>query len=101
MNSIPVLGVGVTAEAGEVRAMHNRWDDRDHPRHEHARAREPEELVFTTLAVGEEGGDLEPEWSVATPLAIGEEGCPGLEEGFATTAAVGEEGDPGLDPWGA
>ncbi|MBD0274256.1 MAG: hypothetical protein ICV73_20285 [Acetobacteraceae bacterium] len=46
----------------------------------------PEEPIFTTMAVGEEGNpDLVPE-SVSFP-----------EDPVFTTMAVGEEGDPGFE----
>ncbi len=61
----------------------------------------PEDSVFTTLALGEEGGDFESGWPVVTTQALGEEGDPGLDEGVVTTAAIGEEGNPDFDPWSA
>lgn len=61
----------------------------------------PEEPVFTTLAVGEEGGDFDGGEEVVTPLALGEEGDPGSGDPIATTLMVGEEGEPEADPWGA
>ncbi len=81
--------------------MHHRWYHRDDPRHEDHGARDLEEPVFTTLAVGEEGDDVEPDDGFATTAAIGEEGNPGFEEPVATTAALGEEGDPDHDFWSA
>ena len=59
---------------------------------------EPSQLIATTLAIGEEGGDITTAFDdsengdepIATTLAIGEEG--GASEPIGTTLAIGEEG---------
>ncbi|WP_293080662.1 hypothetical protein [Okeania sp. SIO3B5] len=59
---------------------------------------DPSQMIATTLAIGEEGGDITTAFDdsenggelIATTLAIGEEG--GASEPIATTLAIGEEG---------
>jgi hypothetical protein len=71
----------------------------------------PEEPVFTTMALGEEGDmDIDPDpsipvWGcdepVMTTMALGEEGDPDPTwPGEVTTMALGEEGDMDMDLWG-
>ena len=89
--------------------MHQRGDNHDRPGCENRHDREPEEPIFTTLAIGEEGDPdpypdpvVSPDDPVFTTLAVGEEGGGGEPEWPSfTTLAIGEEGDPGTDPWGA
>ncbi len=93
--------------------MHHRGDDHRQPRHERHDARERDEPVFTTMAVGEEGDPGSHPDPVRPPpgqpnyttMAVGEEGDPDPfpeaagfpEEPVFTTLALGEEGDPGSE----
>jgi hypothetical protein len=114
MNNVLAPGAAAPADDGEARTMHHRGDDHRQPRHERHDARERDEPVFTTMAVGEEGDPdshpdpvhLPPGEPVFTTMAVGEEGDPDSHpdpvrpppgEPIYTTMAVGEEGDP--DPF--
>jgi hypothetical protein len=70
----------------------------------------PEEPVFTTMALGEEGDPDPAGPGEVTTMALGEEGDTdpypcfpvwGPDDPGMTTMALGEEGDTDPDLWGA